>query len=134
MARPSSPPTTTAGSTARSSTRAARTTYLVGVHEQVDLGAPGDDHHCVGQWHPGVPATARLVAAGKDAVWEVNPRFTEIGLADLDRWPTKAVPAGSALRMRSSSSRPRPRVPASRALVHPVEPAQTRRLPGSQPG
>ena len=60
------------------------------------------------------PAIARLVAAGEGAVREVIHRFNEIGLAAA--WTfggREGVPAGSALRVRSSSSRRPPRVPAS---------------------
>jgi len=61
-----------------------------------------------------VPAIARLVPAGEDAVREVIHRFNEIGLAAAWMFGGReTVPAGSALRMRSSSSRRPRRVPAS---------------------
>jgi len=59
-----------------------------------------------------VPVIAKLVQADEDTVRDVIHRFNEIGLAALDpRWG--GCPSGSALRMRSSSSRRPPRVSAT---------------------
>src|SRR3712207_5594891 len=53
-----------------------------------------------------VPAIARLVAADEDTVREVIHLFNEFFMRSLDpRWAGVAVPAGSALRTRPSSSR-----------------------------
>ena len=78
-----------------------------------------------------VPAIARLVATSEDRVREMIHRFNDTG--DGDRWTLSgrvAVPAGSRLTTRRSSSRRPPPAPKLGPAVHPMEPPQARRLPG----
>ena len=87
---------------------------------------PGDDHHGSAGGTP-VPAIARLVTASEGAVREVIHGSTRSA-----RPPGPSVgggcPAGSALRMRSSSSRRPPRVPGK--LGRPFSWWSLRRLVG----
>ena len=81
-----------------------------------------------------VPAIARLVQADEDTVREVIHRFNEMGLACLDpRWaggrPRLISPDDESVHRRDGHHPPRDARPA----VHPLEPAQARRLPGPQP-
>ena len=78
-----------------------------------------------------VPAIARLVQGDEDAVREVIHRFNEIGLACLDpRWaggrPRRISEDDETFIVATARTRPQ----ALDQPVHPVEPAQTQRLPG----
>ena len=105
-----------------------------GKHE-LDPGPAGDDHHGVGRREHRCRRSPGWSQADEDTVREVIHRFNEIGLAAWTLSGREAVPAGSvtddeAFIVATATTRPAKLGPA----VHPLEPAQARRLPGRQPG